>query len=176
VAAGIVHIWTTLRAMEGRQSPGYTQLIADRPVNAPTYLKPITPSFQPLPFMMPDSFYAVCPYDTAKTAVRLKADLLDAGWSLSLHTPDGANFYFVPGTALRITRLDLTLQPAGTAFLAPPGLDHASNVQRPKILLAHPRGVAIVRAPIEGLAYRRTIDESLNGFGCAPLPQAVVNK
>jgi len=168
VAAAIVHIWTTLSAMEATVVPGYRALVKDLPINKVSFLDPIEPGNQPLPFMMPDALYAICRFDATDTTIRLVANLPEAGWSLSLHAPNGDNYYFVPGTNARQTRLDVTLQPTGATFLAIPSGTLSQNTEKPKILLPDPHGIAVLRAPIKGLAYRRLSDEQRSAFRCIP--------
>lgn len=169
VAAAIIHIWTTLSAMDQAITPGYTTLVKDLPVNQITYLPPITPDAQPLPFLMPDALYAVCRYDASKGALRVTSTLPEAGWSLSLHAPNGDNFYFVAGTDARETKLDLVLQPIGAAYLSATAPHGSSGAAKPKVLLPDPVGVAILRAPIKGLSYRRQADELRSAFTCTRL-------
>lgn len=176
IAAAIVHIWLTLSAAQNTASPGYADLVENMPINQITYLPPVTPKHQPLPFMMPDARYAICRFDATAGAIRLQAVLPDTGWSLSLHAPNGANFYFVPGSSSRVTKLDLTLQPAGYSYLAPPETGRRNKVQRPKVLLPQSEGIAVLKAPVKGLAYRRQVDEQLNAFSCRPIPQAVARR
>jgi len=176
VAAAIVHIWTTLSAMDQPIMPGYATIVRNLPVNKITYLDPITPETQPLPFMMPDSLYAICRFDASTASIQLTASLPEAGWSLSLHAPNGDNFYFVPGTDARVTKLDLVLQPAGAAYLTAPGSQIARGVERPKVHLPVAEGIAILRAPIKGLAYRRLTDEMRSVFGCSPISDAIASR
>jgi uncharacterized membrane protein len=168
VAAAIVHIWTTLSAMQEAVVPGYTALVKDLPVNRVSFLKPLAPGSQLLPFMMPDSLYAICRFDATGSTIRLVANLPEAGWSLSLHAPNGDNYYFVPGSDARQTKLDIILQPSGATFLRIPRGGVPQTTERPKVLLPNPHGIAVLRAPIKGLAYRRMIDEQRSAFVCRP--------
>ena len=63
IAAMIIHIWTTLAAVREDDSPAYAALVKDLPVNQISYLQPVTPRTQALPFMMPDIRYAICPFN-----------------------------------------------------------------------------------------------------------------
>jgi uncharacterized membrane protein len=168
VAAAIVHIWTTLSGMKETVVPGYAALVKDLPVNRVSFLKPVKAGSQPLPFMMPDALYAICHFDATETTIRLVANLPEAGWSLSLHAPNGDNYYFVPGTNARQTRLDVILQPTGATFRKIPHDRLPTTTERPKILLPDPHGIAVLRAPVKGLAYRRMIDEQRSAFVCRP--------
>ncbi|MCB1510356.1 MAG: hypothetical protein KDJ36_05585 [Hyphomicrobiaceae bacterium] len=172
VAAAIVHIWLTLSATAHRVSPGYAALAGNLPTNRVVFLPPLEPGKQPLPFMMPDMLYAICKFDASQAAIRLKVQLPEAGYSLSLHSRDGANFYFVSGTNERATDLDVVLQVSGTAFFLPRLQSSGGRTERPRVALPGAYGMAVLRVPIKGLAYRRIADEHRDSFSCAPIAKA----
>jgi len=169
IAALIIHIWTTLAAVRETDSPAYTTLVKDLPVNQISYMQPITPNTQRLPFMMPDIRYAICRFDVSKQNVRLKAELPGPGWNLSLHAPNGDNFLFVPGTDDRKVSVDFTLRAPGSVFEAKNIQQLTADQQAPALSLKHAQGVAIFRAPIGALALRRQTDEKLNSLKCFPV-------
>lgn len=165
-AAGIVHLWTTLISVRSGATPGFTQLTADLPVNQISYLPEITPESQKLPFMMPDVRYAVCHYDASDGPIRVRAEVPGPGWSLSLHAPAGDNFLYVPGTEDRATTVNILLKAPSKRFETETLGTVAVAQGSPEIKLNSPVGVAIYKAPIDALAFRRQIDERLNSFKC----------
>ena len=166
VAAAIVHILLTLSSAQFAEATSYQVLSKDLPVNQATFGKPVTAATQPLPFFSPDALYSFCRYDASTTRIRVSAILPDVGWSLSLHTPKGENFYFVPGNGRRSTDIDLVLVPPGDVFAHGNIEVNRSNKSIPQIKLPHVRGLVILRAPVKGLAYRRQIDEQRGAFRC----------
>ena len=176
VAAGIVHIITTLTAAESDSSRGIARLSRDLPANQVVFLPPVTTNAQPLPFLSPDARYALCSFDASASLIRLRATLPESGWSLSLHAPDGGNFYFVPGIDGRETNVELMLRPPGGRFLANTVEIVRGGQVIPEVQLAYTQGLAILKAPIKGLAYRRLADEQLGTFECGPIhPTTTLN-
>ena len=166
VAAAIIHILVTLSSAQIAEATSYKVLSQGLPVNQVAFGKPVTTKSQPLPFYNPDALYSYCRYDASTTRIRVSAKLPDVGWSLSLHTPKGENFYFVPGNARRPTDIDLVLEPPGNVFAHGNIEVSNSNKSIPQIKLPEVRGLVILRAPIKGLAYRRQIDEQRAAFKC----------
>jgi len=165
-AAGIVHICTTLAAVHTGDAPGYTQLAAELPINQISYLPEVTPQNQRVPFMMPDTRYAVCLFDASEGVIRIRAAIPAPGWSLSMHTPTGDNILFVPGTAERITQLDIAINPGGQIFDTKSITQINQKKESPVISVKKRRGIAIYRSPVNALAFRRIADEQLNAFEC----------
>lgn len=172
IAAMIIHIWTTLAAVREADSPAYTSLVKDLPVNQISYMEPVTPNSQQLPFMMPDIRYAVCPFDVTNSDVQVKAELPGPGWSLSLHAPNGDNFLYVPGIDDRKIDIDFTLRAPGSVFEAKNIEQLAAGPQTPALSLKHATGVAIFRAPVGALALRRQTDERLNSLKCSAVQRS----
>ncbi len=166
VAAAIIHILVTLSSAQIAEATSYKVLSQGLTVNQVIFGKPITAQSQPLPFYNPDALYSYCRYDASTTRIRVSAKLPDAGWSLSLHTPKGENFYFVPGNTRRATDIDLVLEPPGNVFAHGNIEVSNSNKSIPQIKLPEVRGLVILRAPIKGLAYRRQTDEQRAAFKC----------
>lgn len=166
IAAFIIHIWTTLAAVREAESPAYASLVKDLPTNQVSYMPPVAPDTQQLPFMMPDIRYAVCRFDVSKQDVRVQAKLPGPGWSLSLHAPNGDNFLYVPGIEERKIDVDFTLRAPGSIFEAKNIEQLSASQQAPTLSLKYVQGVAIFRAPVGALALRRQTDEQLNSLKC----------
>jgi uncharacterized membrane protein len=170
VAGAIVHIVATLNGANFAQSRAFTALASDLPVNQVVFQPAITPETQPLPYFAPGSLYAYCRFDASTARIRVNAVLPEAGWSLSLYTPKGENFYYVAGTDVRETDVKLVLVPPGNIFVdaAPANTPDAGPVV-PRVQLPDAEGLMILRAPIKGFAYLRRADERRAGFRCHPL-------
>jgi uncharacterized membrane protein len=118
---------------------------------------------------MPDALYGVCRYDISRDALRVTATLAHAGWSLSLHTSGGENFYAMPAQPLHREAVSLTLVPGGDKLefvqqRRPSGPE--ANVPAPT-----PEGLVIVRAPLKGLAWRQEAEAVLRRASCTPIPR-----
>lgn len=167
VAMGILHICATLAApaMMGRSA--FDRLTDLLPLNEMVVLQPITPDFQPLPFLTPDVRYAMCRYDTADAPVIVTAELPGRGWSLALHGPNGDNVYAATGQDERVTKLKLRIMPTNDRFmgLTPEALGVADTSDKPQIVRGA-RGIVVVRAPDKGRAYSPFIERDLYRVRC----------
>ncbi len=170
VAGAMIHILATLYGANIAQSRAFTAIAGRLPVNQAVFADPVTPVNQPLPFFAPGSFYSYCRYDASMARVRLTAKLPGAGWSLALYTPKGENFYYVAGTDARETDVKLILVPPGNIFVdAAPANTPVSGPVVPRVQLPEAEGLAILRAPIKGYAFRRQADEQRGAFRCRSL-------
>jgi uncharacterized membrane protein len=162
---GIVHISATFIAALSPTGGAYRQLADKLPPNSMTVLPLQAPGRQILPFLPPDMLYAMCRYDLSGGSVAVSASVLDAGWALSLHTPDGRNLYVLPGQPRRRTDVSFVIVPSGPD--APPARrESAANTQ-----IASPtiEGVAILRAPVRGLAWMAETEVALQAARCTPV-------
>jgi uncharacterized membrane protein len=167
VAVAILHILATLAAPHLASAPAVHHVMRDLPLNAMKLLPPLTRAAQPLPFLAPDARYAMCRFDTAKGAVLLNAVLPEAGWTLAIYTPAGDNIYVASGQSGQVTTATIRLVPSGDIFtgLTPESRGLAPAAQQP-LSFAVRRGVAVVRAPERGEAYRRATDTTLAKASC----------
>lgn len=168
LAAAILHILTTLAAPRLAPSTAYTRLAKLLPVNSMQVLPPIAPGAQPLPFMGPDSRYAMCLFDTTKGAVRITATLPGAGWSLSLFNDKGDSFYSSVAQPGRRTEVSLVLSTSDGKFagLTPEASGQSVKEDR-SLSLSVKRGVAILRAPDQGSAYGALNEAELKRSLCS---------
>jgi uncharacterized membrane protein len=170
VAGAIIHIVATLHGADIVQSRAYANLTRDLPSNQVVFAAPVTPENQPIPFFAPGSLYSYCHYDASTARIGLTVKLPEAGWSLSLYSPKGENFYYVAGTDARETDVKLVLVPPGNVFVDA-ALANAPGAGPviPEVRLPAAEGLAILRAPIKGFAYQRRADERRGSFQCAAL-------
>ena len=166
IAAAIIHIVVTLSAAGFGEARAYRALTRDKPVNQVTFAPAVTTETQPLPFFGADALYSYCPFDASSARIRVSALLPEAGWSLSIHTPKGENFYYVGGTDTRSTDVKLMLAPPGNVFAHGATEVGDTAVSLPTIKLPEVRGIIILRTPIRGVAYQRQADEARANFSC----------
>ena len=160
---GIVHISATFIAALSSSGQAYRQLAEKLPANTMTVLPLQTPGRQILPFLPPDMLYAMCRYDLSGGSVEVSASVLDAGWALSLHTPDGRNLYVLPGQPGRRIDVSFVIVPTGPDAPPPSRRDSAADTQ-----IASPsiEGVVILRAPIRGLVWMSETEAALQTARC----------
>jgi len=171
VAAAIIHILATLAAPSLTGSTPVGRLSRVAPLHKFEVLPQVTPSAQPLPFMAPDVRYAMCRYETARGPVTVSARLPGAGWSLSLYTPEGDNFYTAVGQEGQTNEIALQLTPIADRFLGltPEARGKASEATSTQDI-ATGSGVAVLRGPDRGLAYRAETEAVLRHARCTPHP------
>lgn len=165
---GVVHICATFVAALSATSQAYRLLAERLAPNGMTVLPLQAPGRQLLPFLPPDMLYAMCRYDLSSGSVAVRASVLDAGWALSLHTPDGRNIYVLPGLPRRRTDVSFTIVPSGPDAPPPPRREGAADTQ-----IASPtiEGVVILRAPLRGLVWVAETEAALHAASCTPMRQ-----
>ena len=171
VSAAIIHILATLAAPRLTGSTPVGRLARVAPLHRFEVLPQVTPQSQPLPFMAPDVRYAMCRYETARGPVTVTARLPGVGWSLSLYTPDGDNFYTALGQDGLVSDIALQLTPIADRFLGltPEARGKASEATS-TLNIATGSGVAVLRGPDRGIAYRADTEATLRLARCTPHP------
>lgn len=166
-AAAILHILATLATPYLIPSSGYKRLAAGLPANAMQILPPVTPDAQPLPFLSPDARYAICRFDTKNGAVSLSALLPEPGWVLALFSPAGDNFFTSVASPERRPEVSILLVPGDDIWrgsAAPtPG---AAVTQEDTLTIPANKGIAVIRAPDRGEAYRPRAMAELKRASC----------
>ncbi len=166
VCGGIIHIAATLIVPNFASGSGIARIAGALPVNRMRVLPPATAETQLLPFTSPDMRLAVCRYDVSDGPVNISAVLPEKGWSLSLYTMNGDNFYIVPAQELVQSDVKFQLVLQSERFL---GLFH---VGRPieaagsQIAVPQPQGLMVVRAPLRGRAYQSETEAYLQRARC----------
>lgn len=171
IAVGILHILATLATPSLTGASAFARLKPALPANKMVVLPPLQPDRQPLPFLSADVRYAFCRYDTSRGPVAVKASLPDTGWSLSLYSPEGDNFYVATGTQGQTTDLSIVLVTSDERFmgLTPEARGLAADKQASVQTLTR-QGLVVVRAPDRGRAYRNQIETVLKSASCVPQP------
>jgi uncharacterized membrane protein len=168
IAAAILHILVTLAAPRLTTASAIERLDAALPLNKMQVLAPIAPNNQPLPFLGPDGRYAMCRFDTSAAPVGIKASLPEPGWTLALYSKDGDNFYVAAGQPGTRTDLSILLVTSDERFmgLTPEARGLSTDKQVSLPISAH-HGVAVLRAPDRGPAYRAEVEAELKRASCA---------
>lgn len=177
-ASAILHILATLATPLLTPTSAYDRLARALPVNSMQLLPEIAPGAQPLPFLSPDARYAVCHFDTSDGAVALSAVLPEPGWMLALYSPQGEAFFTSVGTPVRRTEVSLLIVPGDDVWrlgARPTGLA-TGLIGRPSPTMAVSRdsmltipaneGIAVLRAPDQGEAYRNRALAELSRANC----------
>lgn len=168
LAATILHVLTTLAAPRLAPAPAYSRLAGALPANSMQVLPPIAPGMQPLPFMGADARYAICRFDATRGAVTITASLLGAGWSLSLYSEKGDSIYTSVAQPGRRTDVNLQISTVDDRFtgLTPEasGLDVTRD--NSSLSISAKRGLAVLRAPDQGLAYGALNEVALKRSAC----------
>lgn len=166
---GIIHITATLAVPLVSSGPAFTKLRDTLPANRMVVLPPLAPGKQPLPYLPPDALYAMCRYDISVDSLTVTAAMAHAGWTLSLHTPQGDNFYVMPAQQLRRGEVSLTVVPGAerlSEFATTPRRLSATESQIPSPSY---EGLVVVRAPLKGLAWRAEAEAILRRASCTPV-------
>ena len=166
---GIIHITATMAVPLVSSGHALARLRDTLPANRMVLLPPPAPGKQPLPFLAPDALYAMCRYDITVDSLIVTAAMAQAGWTLSLHTPQGDNFFVMPAQETRRGDVSLTVVPSAERlgeFVATP-----RRVSAQETLVASPswEGLVVVRAPLRGLAWRAETEALLRRATCTPV-------
>ena len=166
---GIIHILATLAVPLVSARTAFATLRDSLPANRMVILPPPVPGKQALPFLTPDAVYAMCRYDVSVDSLQVTVAMAHAGWTLSMHTPQGENFYVMPSQQLRRNQITLTVVPAIdrlNEFSPTPRRIGApdSNITSPSA-----EGLVMVRAPLKGLSWRGETEAYLRRATCTPV-------
>jgi len=167
--AGIIHIAATLAIPLLGPGSAFARLRDSLPANRMVILAPPAPGKEPLPFLTPDALYAMCRFDISVDSLNVSAALAHAGWTLSLHTPQGDNFYVMPAQQMRRGDVGLVVVPGGDRLLDFNPAPRRVGAQETHIPSPSLQGLVIVRAPLKGLAWRAEAEAILRRASCAPV-------
>jgi uncharacterized membrane protein len=166
---GIIHILATLAVPYAGTTTAFARLRESLPANRMVLLPPPAPGKEVLPFLTPDAVYAMCRYDLSTESLVVRVAMAHTGWTLSMHTPQGENFYVMPSQALRRNEITLTVVPAvdrSHEFLPTPRRVGAADSD---IASPSTEGVVMVRAPLKGLSWRGETEAYLRRATCTPV-------
>jgi uncharacterized membrane protein len=166
--AGVVHIGWVLAVPHLSRGNAYEKLRSNLPLNRMVMFPPPTPNNQPLPFMQPDALYAICRFDIRTNPVTVTAALPGVGWALSLHTPQGDNFYVLPAQVPRRNEVSMMVVQGGerATELVPVPVARRAAANDSQIASPTDEGLIVVRAPLKGLAWRAETEAALRRASC----------
>jgi len=168
---GILHVGATLAVPLLGPGRAYQKLADLLPANTMVVMSPAQPGKELLPFLLPDAYYGLCRYSLANEPISVKTPLSDVGWTLSLHTPQGENFYVMPGQQ-RSSDISLVIVPGAerSSDLIPAANRRAAVATEDQIASPSEEGLIIIRAPLKGVAWRAEIETALSRAKCTPGP------
>lgn len=166
---GLVHIAAVIWMASTSTNALIARAVSRPPVNTFRIQPPLNPTNQPLPFIMPEGHYAICAFDLTDVPLRLSAYLPDAGWTFSLHAEDGSGYYYAPGSSDEARTIVMDLMPPGEELNALEMAASPQDLQIAKITSPSFRGLAVIKAPVIGLAYTANAIEQLQRSICEPI-------
>jgi uncharacterized membrane protein len=165
-AGGVLHILTTFGIPTINTGSAYERLKWQLEPNTIRVMPVDANGETPLPFLTADMRYAMCRYDITQTSVQISATLPDVGWSLALYTPQGDNFYAVPGQDGRVVTAAFTINSASDRLLLPvPGV-RRTDTDAAQVTSPQREGLLVIRAPNKGPAYLPAVEAALKGATC----------
>ena len=168
ISLSILHILATLAAPSLTTTTAYARL-KQLQANTMHVLPPLAPDTQPLPFLGADARYALCRFEAARTPVALKVSLPGKGWTLALYSNEGDNFYVAAGADGRRTDLSLLLVTSDERFTGvSPEARGQTGERQTTLPITTSQGIAVLRAPDRGIAYRSRDEAELKRAVCAP--------
>lgn len=168
VTAGLIHLATTFAIPVIGLGSAYATLKPALPANRMVAFPVQTPGRQILPFASPDTLYAICRFDITASPVVVRALLPGVGWSLTLYTPAGDNFYAMPGTVQGPTDVAFMVVPPTDRILTMMPGARREEMKLNQVVAPSREGLAVVRAPIKSAALIEETRRELAASSCKP--------
>jgi len=167
--AGILHVSVTLTVPLLGPGRAYQKLRELLPLNTMVVVAPAQPGKQLLPFLLPDAYYGICRYSLASEPITVSTPLADLGWTLSLHTPHGDNFYVMPGQQKSMD-ISLVIVPGAekSGELIPAAGRRPVAAAEDQIASPTEEGLIVIRAPLKGLSWKVETEAVLSRAKCSP--------
>ena len=169
VLAGLIHIAAVLALPGLAPKNGWARLVPLGPTNTMIQMTPLTPGQEVMPMMAADVRYAFCRFDLAQGPVRLKGSVPNDLWMIAFYTPEGDNFYTVPGADMKSAQLDLVIATADQT-VAEAGVDAPEEADELFVIKSPVQeGLAVIRAPLSGPSRTAHAEAALKATVCSPL-------
>ena len=166
VTGAVLHIVTTFAIPAFNSGSAYDRIKFQLELNAMKVIQPDATGALPLPFLSPDMRYAFCRFDITSGPVAVVATLPEAGWSLALYTPQGDNFYAVPGLEGRAVDVVFNISPASDRLLIPVPGQRRADVDAAQVTSPSREGLVVIRAPNKGAASAPMTEQALRRASC----------
>lgn len=166
VAGGIIHISATLMMPQLATASSVQRLADQLPLNRMRVLPPSTAGSQLLPFIGPDVRMAVCRYDVTDGPIKVTAVLPDKGWTVSLYTLQGDNFYALPSQDFRRLEVGFQLVPQAERYLSIFSLGRSAETNASQVAVPQMQGLIVIRAPLHGRAFQSEAEALLSRAQC----------
>ena len=166
VSGAVLHIVTTFAIPAINSGSAYDRIKFQLDLNAMKVIQPDAAGAMPLPFLSPDMRYAFCRFDITGGPVTVSAVLPEAGWSLALYTPQGDNFYAVPGQEARAVEVVFNISPASDRLLIPVPGQRRADVDAAQVTSPSREGLVVIRAPNKGTASAPMTEQALRRATC----------
>lgn len=163
---GAIHICAVLAVPMMGPGNAFLKMREALPANRAVLLPLPAPGNQLVPFMTPDALYVFCRYDISVDSLRVTTALSEPGWTLSLHTPQGDNFYVMPAQQRR-TDISFVIVPGVDRLLDGPPISNRLGSAETQVASPTLDGVVMVRAPLKGLAWRAETEAALARTSCS---------
>lgn len=164
---GIIHICATFAVPVLGSGHAYVQLRDQLPLNRMVVLPPLAPGKQLLPYLPPDTLYAMCRYELTGGPVTVTVEIGDSAWVLSLHTPRSDNFYVLPGEQLRRSEVSFLVVPSSDRITSEAALaQRRASGSDTQVASPSLEGLIVLRAPLRGLAWQAQTEAILRRSSC----------
>ncbi|MFG1298321.1 DUF1254 domain-containing protein [Xanthobacter sp. V3C-3] len=164
VLGAIAHIVSILAMPALAERNAYARLSERMESNTMTLLPDPTPQQQPLPMMDPAFISAVCLYDLAQGALKVRVPATSDYTSVSFYTADGLAFYALSDQAAgKVIELDL-MTPSQKAAL--PEDEEITAADRLVIESPALEGIVAVRAFVRERGMRDLVRRQLEAAAC----------
>lgn len=167
VAGGVIHISSTLMMPYLATASGVQRLSDQLPANRMRVLSSTAATNQVLPFVGPDVRMAVCRYDVTDGPIKVSAVLPDKGWTVSLYSLQGDNFYVMPAQDFRRLEVSFQLIPQTERYLWIFSLGRSIETNASQVAVPHPQGLIVIQAPLKGRAFQSETEALLSRAQCA---------
>ncbi|MGE0626323.1 MAG: hypothetical protein AB7O43_00760 [Hyphomicrobiaceae bacterium] len=167
ILIGIVHLATALVMPYIYGTTGYARLVRNLPAHTFVILPQARPRAQVIPFQTPDARMAICRFDVGSGPVHIRALLPEAGWTLTLYTPQGEGYYSYPSSGDRRHPVDIMVMPPGNQFLGPVSYPKDQTSAVSNVVAPTRRGIAVIQAPINARTLARQTELDLAQAACS---------
>ncbi len=168
LAGMLLHFASVFTVTYALPRRGFDTLASLGSVNTMAVLPLISADYQPLPFMMRDTRYAVCRYDISKSPLVLRATLGDDDWTIALFDPSGSNVYVVSGGDLDRREIELLLTSKQDGIATPLSTAKDAAAASVTVGLAGRTGIAVLSAPIAAPAFASAAERLILQASCQP--------